>query len=64
MILSTTLYPAAVNINNSAKIFGLGGAGSIAGIGALTKSGTALVVISSDAVNAIRWLGVSFMCTP
>jgi autotransporter-associated beta strand protein len=53
VILSTTLYPAAVNINNSAKIFGLGGAGSIAGIGALTKSGTALVVIS----NANTYVG-------
>ena len=53
VVLASTVYPAAVTFNNSSKVITIGGAGGIAGGGILTKSGTALVVIS----NANSYVG-------
>ena len=45
--VATTVYPAAVIFNNTAKNYSLAGAGGIGGVAGLTKSGTGLVTISN-----------------
>ncbi len=42
-----TVNPSSITINNSAKAYTFGGTGSIAGLGALTKSGNGVLTITN-----------------
>jgi autotransporter-associated beta strand protein len=46
--LTTTLSPALITVSNSVLNYTFSGAGTIAGPGALTKSGSAMLTIASD----------------
>ena len=50
--LTTTLSPAAITVNNSAKTYSFGGPGGLSGATGLTKQGSGMLMLTNSGTNS------------